>query len=155
MVRTSRKRFRALAAQLRSGKDLSIEQTKWLSIAFEEIANGVDANVVLGVIYLQGRKKADEVRREKLGLLFSWIMVAIEPSPYDSETGVKKPLRITAALNMASDLSKERGSLFHPISFNSLRRAWYHPQKKYDYLKRICIHPLDIDSPFGESSSPR
>ncbi|MFP6825199.1 MAG: hypothetical protein VB977_03730 [Pseudohongiellaceae bacterium] len=75
MVRTQRKRFQALAKQLNSGKPLTKKQITYLTIKFEELGeDGADANKVLGLSYMRGRSKQDEIRRENLRFIFSWVM---------------------------------------------------------------------------------
>ncbi len=140
MVRTQRKRFLAVAKTFRSGKRLTKEQTEYLAERFEEIGAGADANEIFGLTYGKGRSKADEVRRENLRLIFSWVITAIQPEPEGFGWS------LTKALTEAAALSSSKNCPFKPIEYNSLRRAWY--SQKYKYLKSLYIYSTDQDSPF-------
>lgn len=138
-VRTQRKRFLALAEQLNSGKPLTKEQITYLAIKFEELGREeADANQVLGLSYTQGRGQQDEVRRENLRFIFSWVMGAM-----DKESGLG--YNTTKALQEAAKLSNKRGGSFKPLTYNSLRRAWY--DKKYQHFKINSLNALQEDSP--------
>jgi hypothetical protein len=88
--------------------------------------------------YTQGRRQQDEIRRENLRLIFSWIMVAM-----DKELG--HGYNTTKALQEAAKLSNKRGGTFKPLTYNSLRRAWY--DKKYQHFKINSLNALQEDSP--------
>ena len=139
MVRTQRKQFQALAKQLNSGKPLTKKQITYLTIKFEELGeDGADANKILGLSYTQGRGEQDEVRRENLRFIFSWVMGAM-----DKESGLG--YNTTKALQEAAKLSNKRGGPFKPLTYNSLRRAWY--DKKYQHFKINLLNALYEDSP--------
>jgi len=138
-VRTQRKRFLSLAEQLNSGKTLTKKQIAYLTIKFEELGeDGADANKILGLSYTQGRGEQDEVRRENLRFIFSWVMGAM-----DKESGLG--YNTTKALQEAAKLSNKRGGPFKPLAYNSLRRAWY--DKKYQHFKINLLNALYEDSP--------
>ena len=133
-----RKRFLALADQLRAGKALTPEQAEYLAVRFEAMGRGEDGNSVFGLSYGQGRSESDENRRTNLRLMFSWIAGAIDPEGGGSWT-LKK------ALDEAAKLSQKQGTPFKPISRTALERAWYTP--KYQYLKAVTFSSTDLHSP--------
>jgi hypothetical protein len=138
-VRTQRKRFLALAEQLNSGKPLTKKQITYLTIKFEELGeDGADANKVLGLSYMRGRSKQDEIRRENLRFIFSWVMGVMDK-------GLGHGYNTTKALQEAVKFSNKRGYPFKPLTYNSLRRAWY--DERYQHFKINLLSALQEDSP--------
>ena len=139
-VRVQRKRFRALADQLRSGKGLSQEQNEYLCKRFDALGRGEDANSAFGLAYTQGRSEVDEKRRENLRFIFSWIVAKMDPVYGDGYSANK-------ALQAAACEANKKGSLFRAMTYSALRNAWYN--KKYQYLRDPILRPLDINSPIN------
>jgi hypothetical protein len=138
--RTQKKRFLALADQLKSGKELTPSQRDYLVSRFSAIGHGEDGNSVFGLSYTQGRSESDEKRRENLRLIFSWISAAI-----DQEFGHGWTLK--KAIDEAAALSATIGSTFRAKTRDAIERAWY--SKKYQYLKEPILRATDLDSPIG------
>ena len=89
----------ALAAQLLRCEPISQEQSRYLGVAFWRIANGEDANNVLGVRPKKGQRQTGAVARQRMSLILHWIAGAIQPDP----TGCERPLTIEQACELAMD----------------------------------------------------
>ena len=86
--RNQRKRFQALADQLRvNSPPLNKELLAYLSNAFERIGLGEDANVVLGLVHGPGRSEAKEIALEQRCLILHWMTCAMLPENALDEFG--------------------------------------------------------------------
>jgi len=147
-----RRRLGLLAEQIRDSRELPENIRDYLVGVFGQIAEGYDANAVLGLTRKRGDKALNEAYEMNLARIFPWIM-AIRLS-YPDGYG----LSVTHAIEAASNLSYgetwehpkkgfvlEPGSLrvFEPITRASLRHAWY--SSKYTHHKRLEIEQGNFD----------
>ena len=142
-VNTNRKQLGILGARLKAKKYLTKEERKHLVIMLLKIGKGASADETFGLQYNRGQGKADEDRRDNLGMIFMWVSCAIEDDMTEHQT---PPLKVGAALKKAAALSvSPHNSLFKPITYETLRNAWYAP--KYQKLKRTQVTTLSPDFP--------
>ena len=74
-----RKRFLALAEQLRNGTPLSTEQLEFLVSRFESIGQGESADVAFHLKRRPGQKIEDEEHRRTMSLVFAQIAHYVAP----------------------------------------------------------------------------
>lgn len=78
--RNQRKRFLAIAEQIRNGSPpINKDLLAYIAEAFERIGQGEDANSVLGLKYGRGQKKEDEISLEQRSLILHWMTCAMRP----------------------------------------------------------------------------
>lgn len=126
-----RKRLAAFAKKLAKKTPLDQEEFRYLENVFRRIAEGEDANVVLGVAYSKGRSENDAIGRMKLSAVLHWVAGAIDPN-----TGLG--LTLEEALEAAHKMFK------YPHDLSYLRKKW-HEHKAMQLADR---HWSDPDSPF-------
>lgn len=142
-VNTNRKQLGFLGARLKAKKYLRKAEREYLARILANIGKGASADEEFGLNYKQGKSKADEDRRENLGMIFNWVSCAIEADMTEHQT---PPLKVGAALKKAAALSvSPHNSLFKPITYETLRNAWYSPT--YQKLKRTQVTTLSPDFP--------
>ena len=142
-VSHNRKHLKDLGKRLMRGESLSHEERSYLGIVLARIGDGDSADEVLGLKYAQGRRKTSDDARANLGMIFMWISNAIDP---DMSVHQTQPYGVDDAIRKAAQLSADPGyPLFKPISYSSLRKAWYNPG--YAILKRTQVSSLSPDFP--------
>ena len=104
-----KRRFAALAQQLKNNTPLNEEQRLYLAEAFAQIANGTDANEAMGIKYSKGKSDAKDQATEKHFLIIHWMTAAILS---EEEGGLG--LSITQAIDAVSALMN--GSWTNPIT---------------------------------------
>lgn len=77
------KRIKVFATKLSTDTPLSDEERTYLANVFDRIADGEDANEVLGVKFGRGKSLSDARKRQAISFIIHWIECAIEP--VDSE----------------------------------------------------------------------
>ena len=142
-VNNNRKRLKFLGDLLLAEKELTKEERKHLGRILANIGKGASADEEFGLNYKQGKSKADEDRRENLGMIFMWVSCAIQADNPEHLTPARK---VTAALKQAAALSNSaKYPIFKPISHSALRKAWYDP--KFAHLKRTHASTVSPDFP--------
>jgi hypothetical protein len=144
--RNQRKRFQALADQIRDGSTpLNKEQLAYLVDTFERIGLGEDANIVLGLTYGPGQSEKDEISLEQRSLILHWMTCAMI-----SETATDKSGNFIGGLGLSFEqaldavLSIADGSWINPKTKEKFNYKDYQgniksPFKKYseDTLRRL------------------
>ena len=129
-----KKNWGAFVAQLKNKKPLTDEQFEYLTIVFERILNGDDANEVLGLKYKRGYSESDAKARQKISLALHWVANAILP---ETEEG----------LGLTLDKAFEEAEKHFPdFSYVMLKKYWYSPDKKH--MQNPNRNTFDPDSPF-------
>jgi len=96
-VTDSQKRLRRLATLIGSGSVVNSEDSKFLSTALSEIADGCDANKALGVKAKRGERKSkqSQIRKATRKHAMAWIAAARLP---EEEGGLDLSLEDACAL---------------------------------------------------------
>jgi hypothetical protein len=152
--RNQRKRFQALADQLRDvSRPLNKAQLLYLADVFERIGLGEDANDVLGLVYGPGRSEKDEIALEDRSLILHWMTCAMLPENTLDEFGelvgglgltldqaVDGVLAIadgewvnpkTKEKNSYKDANGKINSPFKKYSYDTLMRLWREGSNKH------------------------
>jgi len=136
-IRTQRKRFAALADQLRDGFDLTTEQKDFLIAAFEKISIGFSSDEALGLKHTAGYSDKKEIAAEKNRLVLHWMACAMQPL---EEGGFG--LTLEQAIEAAVALSE--GQWTNPISNETHiykdkvgNPTGLFPQHTFDTLKKM------------------
>ena len=142
-VNTNRKQLGFLGARLKAKKYLRKAEREYLARILANIGKGASADEEFGLNYKQGKSKADEDRRENLGMIFNWVSCAIEADNPEHLTPARK---VNNALKQAAAISNSaKYPIFKPISHSALRKAWYDP--KFAHLKRTHVSTVSPDFP--------
>ena len=154
MAKAERKYYGRIAKALRHGEPLHEEIRDDLVRAFEEIAAGASADEAFNLKNTRGHSERDERHKENLTRIFHWVLSAIDK---DEGHGLNQ----SQALLAASSLSRDEDwthpktkqvfpatvkGYFKPITYESLRKAWYDP--RFAHLKRHIVSDSDWDSLF-------
>ncbi len=162
-IRTQRKKFAALAQQLRDNIPLSENQRLYLAACIDAISEGVDANSALGVAYTAGHKEKSDIDLEARAFIFWWMTCAMQPESEDGygfnfEQALDAVLQmmdgkwinpITKEVHLYEDQDKKLCSPFmgKKYSEDTLRRLWR--EKANSHMKKTTLTPLDTDSPIN------
>lgn len=144
-----RKRFLALATQLRTGTPLTQDQTRYLTDAFERIGNGENADEVLHLKRRKGQSTTAEQRRRTMSLVFAQVAHYIAPK---EGRPPGEGLALQEAMERVAPLAKGLfGKHEDPDSYSVeyLLKCWH--DSSYAHMKTTLRTPLDPDSPFGVS----
>ena len=140
-----RKRFLDLAVQLREGKPLNDEQTKYLANRFERIGNGESSDAVFHLKRNPGQKIDSEEHRRTMSLVFVQIAHYIA-SPDGHPKG--EGLSLIEAFEKVGPLAR---TLFgedknsEKYSPEYLSKVWNDPS--YGHMRTTVRTPFDPDSP--------
>ena len=140
-----RKRFLALASQLRKGRPLNNYQIAYLASAFEKIGNGESSDAVFHLKRKPGQKIDSEEHRQKMSLVFVQIAHYIA-SPFGHPKG--EGLTLTEAFEKAAPLARTLfGKDKNPEKYTPeyLRKVWNDPS--YGHMRTTLRTPFDPDSP--------
>jgi hypothetical protein len=139
-----RKRFLALAAQLRNGTPLSREQIEYLVVSFEQIGYGESADTVFALKRTRGQKIDNEQHRRTMSLVFVQIAHYMAP-PDGFPPGEGLPLMeaVRKVVPLARELLGEKDS--EQYSEEYLYKLWYDPS--YAHMRTTLRAPFDPDSP--------
>lgn len=129
----NRRVFKDLAEQLSLGQDLIEEQRVFLAFCFRRIADGEDANVVLGLKHKQGQSEADAAARRSLSVLLH--MVA---------SHVEEGVRIETACSKVAEIAQRLPLGSEQYDADYLRKCWY----KYPHMRSLERSIFDPDFPY-------
>lgn len=141
-----RKRFLALAVQIRHGVPLTNDHLVYLANAFEKIGMGESADAVFFLKRQKGQSVKNENHRQHMSLVFSYIaQLLASPSQHPEGEG----LTLDEALEKASLFAQNLFCDQNPDSYTSeyLYRIWLDPS--YAHMKTTFRSPFDPDSPFA------
>lgn len=137
-----------LSMQLFRKEPLSDQQSEYLCLVFMRIANGEDANIVLGTRPKRGNKNSDAIARERLSFILQWIACKIE----SHEGDVKNHMSIEKACELAIDSIVPFAKFLFPgaedcnYDVEYLMRCWSEP--KYKHMRSTKRQLYDEDFPF-------
>ena len=154
MAKAEMKYYGRIANAIKNGEPLQEEIFDDLVRALEEIAAGASADEALNLKNKRGHSKKDEEHRENLTRIFHWITSVIDK---DEGHGLNQSQAISAASSLSYNkdwthpktnevFSINVKGYFKPITYESLRKAWYSP--KYAHLKRDTASDSDWYSVF-------
>lgn len=167
--RSQRKRFQALADQLRDGSTpLNKDQLVYLVDTFERIGLGEDANSVFGLVYGPGRSEDKEIALEQRSLILHWMTCAMlsetaldEFGQPSGGLGLTLEQAVDAVLSIAdgewvNPKTKERYSYidsngdlkspFKKYSYDTLMRLWREGANKH--MRTVTQSSLAKNSPY-------
>jgi hypothetical protein len=167
--RNQRKRFQALADQLRNNSSpLNEDQLDYLANAFERIGLGEDANTVLGLAYGPGRSEDKEISLEQRSLILHWMTCAMlsdtdldESGQLVGGLGLTLEQAVDAVLAIAdgewiNPKTKEKYSYintngevkspFKKYSYDTLMRLWREGANKH--MRTVMQSSLAKNSPY-------
>jgi len=160
-VRTQRKRYGALARQIRNkNTPLTEEQLNYLANAFEKIEMGCDANFALGLAYMAGHKEADDIALEDNRLILHWMTCAMTLEN-DGGLGLSLEQAIEAVVALSEgewinpntkehhiykDRDGKNQGRFKKHTYEYIEKMWYlRANKPY---KTTEVSQYDLGSPY-------
>ena len=122
-----RKRFRVFALKMSSQGELTKEEYEFLYQVFNRIADGEDANEVLGVKFGRGKSLNDANIRQAISFIIHWIECAIQP--LDGELP-GHGFTVSEACNAAAPILKEMLGLESTDKYDAeyIRQCYYKPE---------------------------
>lgn len=141
-----RKRMRVFALKMSSQGELTNEEYKFLHQVFNRIADGEDANEVLGVKFGRGKSLNDANIRQAISFIIHWIECAIQP--LDGELP-GHGYSVSEACNAAAPILKEMLGLENTDKYDAeyIRQCYYKPE--FSHMRSLERRALDHDSPFN------
>jgi hypothetical protein len=140
-----KKRLKVFAEKLSTHSPLSNEEREFLVNVFSRIANGEDANEVLGVKFGRGKSLSDAKKRQALSFIIHWIECAIKPVDSDtpglgytvSEACIKAEPILRKMLEVEDD---------DKYDAEYIRQCFYKPE--FAHMRSVDRGAFDQDSPF-------
>jgi hypothetical protein len=127
-----RKRLRVLAKQLGKGVPLTCAQAAFLANAFALIADGEDANKILGVKFSRGNNPTQAATRQKMSGALHWVACAIDKElgyGYTLEKACEEAVRLFE-LDYDLEYVKKKWNKYKHMQ--SCFRAVYEPDSPID-----------------------
>jgi|GEM_PF-1862016 len=144
-----RKRFLALALQLRKGTPLNDEQIAYLASGFERIGNGESSDAVFHLKRNPGQKIDNEEHRQKMSLVFVQIahyIASPDGCPKGEGLTLKEAFEKVAPFARALFGEDKNLENYSPEYFNKI---WN--DSSYKHMKTTFRTPFDPDSPLAYS----
>jgi hypothetical protein len=159
-IRTQKKRFAALADQLRDGFDMTKEQKDFLIAAFEKISNGFSSDEALGLKHTAGYSDKKEIAAKKNRLIIHWMACAMQPIEEEGlgltlEQAIEAVIDlsegqwtnpITKKTHIYKDKTGQPTSAFPRHSYDTLKKMWSKAGKMG--YRSTDISALDENSPY-------
>jgi len=139
------KRLKVFAQKLSTHAPLSNEEHEYLANVFDRIAEGEDANEVLGVKFGKGNSLSDAKKRQALSFIIHWIECAIQP--VDAEIP-GHGYDVSQACNEAVPILRKMLGVEDGDKYDAdyIRQCYYKPA--YAHMRSELRRALDQDSPF-------
>jgi hypothetical protein len=160
-VRTQKKRFGALATQIREGNiPLSKAQLDYLADAFEKISEGCSADIALGLSYTAGHSENKEIAIEDRAHVIHWMSCAMQ-SPSEGGQGLNLDQAIIAVMQLSEgdwinpingerftykDINGNPIKIFKTYTYDTLQKMWYDSKNKR--FKTLYLSPFEVGSPY-------
>ena len=141
-----RKRLQAFADKMSMRKKLTIQEYDFLANLFERVANGEDANEVMGVKFGRGNSLSDAKKRQAISCIIHWIECAIQPT--DTEIpglGYSVSQACSEAVPMLRKMLGVDSSEKYDSEY--IRQCYYKPE--FAHMRSINRGAFDLDSPFA------
>ena len=160
-IRTQRKKFGALANQIRERKiPLSDAQLDYLAEAFEKISEGCSADIALALSHTAGYSETKEIALEDRAKVIHWMFCAMQ-LPAEGGYGLNLEQATIAAMHLAegdwfNPINRDRftykdnnGNLigqFKKYTYDTLQKMWYDIENQR--FKTTNLSPLAVSSPY-------
>ena len=117
----------------------------FLKNVFSRIADGEDANEVLGVKFSRGNSLKDARNRQAISFIIHWIECAMQP--VDGELP-GNGYSVTEACNAAVPILKKLLDVENTDKYDAeyIRQCYYKPE--FAHMRSVTLTALDQDSPF-------
>ena len=140
-----KKRLKVFAQKLSTHTPLSNEEHEYLSNIFSRIADGEDANEVLGVKFGRGKSLSDARKRQALSFIIHWIECAIEPVDSDMPgLGYSVSEACIQAEPILRKMLEVEGTDKYDAEY--IRQCYYKPE--FVHMRSVYRGVLEQDSPF-------
>jgi 3-oxoacyl-(acyl-carrier-protein) synthase len=140
----NRRILEALAHRLFRGEKLSEEEARFLGIVLGRIANGEDANKVLGVRPKKGQTESAAIARQRLSMILSWIAAQIEPDA----NGRRKSIEAACAAAVHSIVPAAKlmfpGDDERVYDHEYLMRCWSAPEYRHMRTSKRSFYNEDF-----------
>lgn len=139
------KRIKVFATKLSTGTPLSDEERTYLANVFGRIADGEDANEVLGVKFGRGKSLSDARKRQAISFIIHWIECAIQPVN-SAIPGLGYD--VSEACNEAAPILRKMLGVEDSDKYDAeyIRQCYYRPE--FAHMRSELRGTLDQDSPF-------
>lgn len=160
-VRTQRKRFGALAIQIRERKiPLSDAQLDYLAEAFKKISEGCSADIALALSHTAGYSETKEIAIEDRAKVIHWMFCAMQPMCEDGH-GLDLEQAIAAVIDISQgdwinpinnkrfiykDVNEKPIGLFKEYTYDTIKKMWYDGENQR--FKTTDLSPLEVGSPY-------
>lgn len=160
-VRTQRKRFGALAIQIRERKiPLTDAQLDYLAEAFEKISEGCSADIALALSHSAGYSNTKEIALEERAKVIHWMFCAMQPANEDGY-GLNLEQAIFAVMDLSqgdwiNPINKKRFiykdangkpmKVFKDYTYETIKKMWYESENQQ--FKTSDLSPLAVGSPY-------
>ena len=160
-VRTQRKRFGALAIQIREHKiPLSDTQLNYLAEAFEKISEGCSADIALALSHSAGYSDTKEIALEERAKVIHWMFCAMQPVD-EGGYGLDLEQAISAVMDLSQgdwinpfnnkrliykDASGKLIGVFKEYTYETIKKMWYDGENQQ--FKTTDLSPLAVGSPY-------
>ena len=140
-----RKRLRVFSLKMSSQGELTKEEYEFLHHVFNRIADGEDANKVLGIKFGRGKSLNDANIRQAISFIIHWIECAVQP--LDGELP-GHGYTVSEACNAAAPILKEMLGLASTDRYDAeyIRQCYYKPE--FAHMRSKDRKTFDEDSPF-------
>ena len=140
-----RKQLHVFAEKMGAHQQLNQEEYQYLANVFMRIANGEDANAVLGVKFHRGNSFADAKLRQGLSFIIHWIECAIQPEDADIP-GLG--YSVSKACVEAAPILRKMMGVEDSDKYDAeyIRKCYYKPD--FAHMRSEFRGILDQDSPF-------
>jgi hypothetical protein len=140
-----KKRLKVFAKRMSTHSPLSNEEYDYLANAFMQIADGEDANQVLGVKFGRGNSLSDGKKRQALSVTIHWIECAIQPADgpipglgYSVSKACSEAVPVLRKMLGVEDSEK--------YDAEYIRQCYYKPE--FSHMRTELRGVFDRDSPF-------
>ena len=159
-TRTQRKRFAAIADQLRNGVALTIDQADFFINAFEKISIGINADEALGLKHTAGYSDAKEIAAENNRKILHWMACAMKPVE-DDGLGLNLEQTIQAVINLSEgewinpitkdkhiykDKDGNKIGVFKRHTYETIEKMWSQAGKTG--ARSVVMSALEENSPY-------
>jgi len=160
-VRTQRKRFGALAIQIRERKiPLSDAQLDYLAEAFEKISEGCSADIALALSHSAGYSDTKEIALEERAKVTHWMVCAMQPVD-EGGYGLDLEQAISAVMDLSQgdwinpfnnkrftykDANDKPIGVFKEYTYDTIKKMWYDGRNQR--FKTTDLSPLEVGSPY-------
>ena len=140
-----KKRLKVFSNRMSERAGLTDEDYDFLAHVFSRIADGEDANEVLGLKFGRGNSMADAIKRQALSFIIHWIECAVQPADGDIPG---HGYTVSEACDEAVPILRQMLGVEASEKYDSeyIRQCYYKPE--YAHMRSLTRGAFDRDSPF-------